>query len=332
MNDVILTECNDSTYIMILSLLSRKTVFFPSSIDINDIPVYIKAISPESKLVESNEGIKFIPGPLEGGKLKLTVDLIPDALDSLLVISPFLNEDLNLELTGITNYDENSTDLYKITYYKIFKAFQLPLFDLSIKKRGFSPLGEGTVILKTKFIRKISPINLNAIESISKIRGFVISSRIGSNIAQRMISNIKNDTSDLANTKILCIVNNRNDSGPSPGYECSILGESKNGVIYKTVNDKSVPETMAKKCCIDFLKNIKNCGIFDEKLLPNVILLMGLAEGVSDLAIGKPDEGLLGCLKLLKLFFNISYKIDKNEKIYVLTIFGCGYTNPFASM
>ncbi|ELA41495.1 uncharacterized protein VICG_01479 [Vittaforma corneae ATCC 50505] len=137
---------------------------------------------------------------------------------------------------------------------------------------------------------------------------------------------------DLANTKVLCIVNNRNDSGPSPGYECSILGESKHGVFFETVNNQDIPEIMAEKCCVGFLKSVGGGCVFDQKLLPAAVLLMGLSDGVSRLAIRSLNHKSQKVLDLLELFFKVSYKLEEHGDNQILTVIGCGYRNQFMPM
>ncbi|ELA41496.1 uncharacterized protein VICG_01480 [Vittaforma corneae ATCC 50505] len=152
--EITLVTDNSLEYALILSLLSRKPVCFTCALDVKSVPTFIKLLAPESTWKVSGDFLKFIPGPLEGGRHKLSVDRIPDALASIILLSPFLREDLQLEMSGITNHSSCSVDLFKITYYTMFRAFNLPRFDLSVKKRGFGPLGEGCVLYKTKVREK----------------------------------------------------------------------------------------------------------------------------------------------------------------------------------
>lgn len=329
MGEISLTTSDCLEYALALSMLSRKSICFACTVDISTAAEYIKVLSPSSKWVSSGDGTRFVPGQLNGGKIRAAVRNIPDVLAPAILLSPLMGSDLALELTGITNYACRSTDLFKITYYKIFTAFSLPKFELSIKKRGFEPLGGGCVVLKAKAVRKFDAVNLGDHEKIDKIRGFVITARIGSNAAQRMITTIKTDLSSMGNPKVLCIVNNKDDSGPSPGSECSVLGESKNGVYFETVSGKDTPEEMAKACCLGLLGSIRNGRVFDQKLLPDVILLMGLATGTSRLLIGKLDRRSKTVLGLLKQFLKVRYNVERDGDDKVLTVVGCGYSNIF---
>lgn len=319
-------------YAIILSLLSRKPVEFLNPVCFEaetEVLEYFKLVSPEIKYTFSDNNLQFIPGFLTGGKIRGEVGRIPMALKHLIILSPFLSENVELELSGITNCDEFSTDIFKITFFKIFRFFGIPAMDINIKRRGFAPEGKGIVTFKGSSIRFIDCVDAQAEDSLSKIRGFVITSKIGSDFAHRMIDTVKGEMSDLANTKVLCIINNREDSGPSPGYECSVLGESNNGVFYESVNDQEIPEKMAKRCCKRLLKSILKGGIFDQKLLPIVIIYMGLAKGVSHLKIGKLDKISKKVLDLLGLFFSVTYKLYTSDQGNTLTVVGCRYNNVF---
>lgn len=319
-------------YAVLFSLLSRKPVKFINSECIDDnveILKYFQILSPALQYDVRGNSIEIEPGFLIGGKIVGNACSIPSCVKLLLTISPFIAENLELELSGITNHGQQSIDIFKVSFFKIFRIFQLPSFDLSIIRRGFSPEGGGIITLKTKTIRSIDAISYSSRESLSKIRGFVITSRIGSDIAHRMIHTIKNDLSSLGNTKVLCIVNNRNDSGPSPGYECSVLAESDNGVFYQTLNNKEIPEKMAGNCCKKLLRNILKGGLFDEKLLPLIAIYMGLSKGVSTLLIGKLDKTTVRVLNLLNKFLGVTYKTSKSEEHCLLTVIGCSYKNIF---
>ncbi|KAM0680573.1 hypothetical protein GINT2_001261 [Glugoides intestinalis] len=333
MNELLVkVDSKSFQYGLILSLLTRKPatfIFETESLCSKSIPVFLKLLSPQSQYKIYRSQIEFQPSALEASKHQINVDSIPETLEPIIILSPFLNANMSLEMTGITNHSEKSVDVFKITYYMLFKAFRLPKFDISIKKRGFGPLGEGKVSFKSTAIRTINSIVLKEPEVILKIRGLVITARIGSDSANRMVNKIKTEMSDIINTKILCIINNRNDSGPSPGYECSVISESKNGFFYETVNNMELPEKMAEQSCIGMLNNLRNGCVFDLKMLPTVLLFMGLAEGISHLAVFEIDLESQKILDLLVTFFNIKYTITKKELFKIITVVGSGYQNPF---
>lgn len=156
-----------------------------------------------------------------------------------------------------------------------------------------------------------------------------VTARKGSDISTRMINTIKQEMSTLADTKVYCAVSNKNDSGPSPGYECSVYTESFNGIFYQTINNKKIPEEMVKECCFELLKEMDNGGIFDTKLYPIIFTFMSLGYGVSHLRIGEIKEETKQILDLLQIFFNIEYSYTKEEDEYILTIIGCDFINNF---
>lgn len=321
----------DLEFVLILSLLSRKRVdvALGTSTDKNLALLRVfKCISPDSRYRIAGNMLHFTPGSLVGGSTTIQVQDICSVFRPLMLLSPFLKSDIRLEIEGITNGQE-SVDLFKITLYAVFKLFGIGGFALDIKRRGFAPEGGGSVSFKIDTVRAIENIDLGEKEELYKIRGVVITSRINSEFSRRMIGEIKSQMSGLANTKVLCIVSNRNDSGPSPGYECSVVAESRHGLFFSTCNTKELPEKMAKRCCYSTLKSIRRGGIFDSKLLPCVILYMGLAKGIGRLRTGCLDLQARKVLDLLNDFFGVEYKLVKAEDDNILTVVGCGYINPF---
>jgi RNA 3'-terminal phosphate cyclase len=102
-------------YSVLLSLLSRKPVEFT---DVNctesaiEILEYFKIISPSSTYKLNNSTIIFNPEFLIGGKIKADATRIPLCLRNIITISPFLPDSIELELDGITNYDDMSVDIF----------------------------------------------------------------------------------------------------------------------------------------------------------------------------------------------------------------------------
>lgn len=327
----------DFEILIVLSLLSRSIVdivLLSKNDTVFSFLDFIKIISPDSSYSynEKSNILTFYPKACVGGKYKMSIDSnICTFLTSLILISPFIKSNIEFEFTGITN-DPQSVDVLKITFFKIYKLFNLKGFEINIKKRGFGPIGEGIVLFKEWAVKSIDNFTLLEDEQILKIRGLVITSRIGSEYSRRMIQEINERMSDLGNTKVLSIINNRNDSGPSPGFECTVMAESKNGIFYNTsVGDASIlPEILAKDSCHSMLKSMRNQGIFDYKILPYVLIYMGFAKNIGILKIGKLDSCSKRTLEYLKKFFNIEYRINMDKSL--LTIVGCGHINQFMSL
>lgn len=184
-----------------------------------------------------------------------------------------------------------------------------------------------------------------------KIRGLVITSRISSDFTQRMITKIKEEMDPISETRVSNILNNKNDSGPSPGYECSVYMGSKNCIFYHTINNsnrlydscsqdspdnnmhlislhnKISPEEMAEKCCIELLKSTRKGGIFDSKLYPLLFTLMALGTGLSVIRIGILEEPDLYILKMINEFIGVKHTIFKDGEESFMKIIGCGYIN-----
>lgn len=318
--------------IIVLSLLTRNKVEIENvkkSSPIINLLNGISALAPNLRFELSKEHLKVIPGPLLGGKKVISIQDISYFIKYIAIIAPFMRENVILDITGITN-GINSLDMIKTPLLKIYSLFKLKGLSLSISKRGFAPLGQGKAYASFEIVRRLECICLKDSEPLEKIRGLVVTSRIGSETSTRMINVIKEEMSSLSEVKVYTALSNKNDSGPSPGYECSVYTESANGIFYHTSNNnKSVPEDLAKNCCFELLKNLDGGGLFDKKLHTILFVFMALAHGVSHLRIGDIDEEDKNILDLLERFLNIEYSVRKDGDENIISIIGCDYINTF---
>lgn len=336
MTELTFNNQKDLEILICFSLLSRSS--FKITIEEEEVEKkkdflnFVKFFSPNTKYtIDDNNLLHFVPGSLMGGLLKLEVKSIPYCLKNLMIIAPFMKESLNFEMKGITN-DKESVDSFKTIFFTIFKLFNIPGFNIDVKKRGFGPIGEGVVKFKISNVRQIENIERAEECFFEKIRGLVITSRISSDYSHRMIKEIKDKLSDLGPTKVLNIVNNRSDSGPSPGYECTISAESRLSFFYYTCSstvEMASPEEMAQNCSKELLKSMSKGGLYDQKIMPFIISFMGLAKNVGSVRCGILDEKSLRVLNYLKDFFDVEHAITKEGNDNILTIIGCGYKNVF---
>lgn len=335
MKNFVLKKDENLEIIILLSLLSRTPVKIKLSIECSPNIDFLKGLNSlisNCKYTLNGKILEFTPAPLFGGKKKIVLKNIPEFIKYYSVLAPFSREDSDFNISGITNISGFSTDMMKIVIGKIFSVFKIPGFSIFISKRGFEPMGNGEIRLKYSAVRNIESISLKEQEPLEKIRGLVVTSRIGADTSTRMINTIKSEMNSLCETKVYCAVSNKNDSGPSPGYECSVYTESYNGIFYETMNNKQLPEEMAKNCCTQVLKLIDLGGLFDKKLLPIIFIFMALGHGVSHLRVGEIDDDSKEVLDILKVFFNNEYTLKKDLDEYIISIVGNNYKNSFKPM
>lgn len=320
--------------ILILSFLAKVPVTIPYSRDDEfqtDFLGFLLAISTGSESVVKNGMLNFKPGSLKGGKIKYASKNIGGLFDCIAVLGPYMKEPLRCTLMGVTHCEGYSCDMLKVVYESVLKTLGVSGSSMIIKKRGFAPSGQGLVEVRLDTIKKLNAISFKELEVYSRINGIVVTARINSNFTQRMVTTIKESLDALGNVKVSNVLCNRNDSGPSPGLECSVYIQGKVGMLYKTVGSSSTsqesPETVAKVCCSGLLVEVSKGRIFDNKLSLVIFCYMSLAWGVSYLRIGELEDEMKSMLNVLRSMLGVEYYLIKQSDGYILKIAGCGYNN-----
>lgn len=282
--------------------------------------------------------IKFIPGRLIQQTNTINTSDISSVVHILLLSGLFFEDDIDINIIGVTNHTQ-SIDSFKIIYWIIFKLLEVRGFELTIKKRGFYPDGDGLVNLKLKNYQKSKDLKkrqsdfsgfqksyfnfkLVKMEPIEKIRGMVISSRLGSDFVCRMTRVIKEKCKKhLSNVKVLNIIDNKNTSGPSPGFECTMFAETKHGIFYYMEPGSSdiSPEDLAETCIQQLLKSIDDELVMDKKLLNIVFFYMSNGIGVGQIICKAYNTHFLNFLKKV---FMIDYTILETEDYKLVKIIG----------
>jgi len=318
------TSDKNVEFLVALSLLTRTGIKSAINEDTNDIrPVLelLKFISPASKWNIKNSVLSFQPGPLLGGKHAMAIRDISKLISFLCIAGTFSMELLVLEITGVTE----EVETLQRAHSKILGWFQIDKMSVTVKKRGFSPAGEGVVLIRMDPKKKIGGIDRREEEKIAKISGLVVTSRVSADISQRIVKRIKKSLGSLGTVKVDTIVSNKTNSGPSPGYECAVYLESKNSIFYSTGVNSESPESTARMCCMEVLKELESGAAVDRKFFPLILTLMALSEGISYLRIGKSEEELLLLGKATDELLGSEHKIKDG----VLTVIGCNYSNVF---
>ena len=321
------------------SLINQKEVMVEIADD-NELNILKFFVAFNNSKIQkmTNTTIKFIPGRLVQQTTTINTLDIPCVVHILLLIGLFFEDDIDIDIVGVTNHVQ-SIDLFKIVYWFIFKLLEVRGFELSIKKRGFYPGGDGLVNLKLKnyqrskdlkkyqsdfsgFQKSYFNFKLIKMEPIDKIRGMVISSHLGSDFVCRMTRVIKEECKKyLSDVKVLNIVDNKNTSGPSPGFECSVFAETRHGIFYYMSPGSSdiSPEDLAGTCVRQLLNAINNELVIDKKLLNIVFFYMANGIGVGQVICKGYNPHFL---KFLKKVFMIDYTVLETAEYKLIKIIG----------
>ncbi|ADM11703.1 RNA 3'terminal phosphate cyclase [Encephalitozoon intestinalis ATCC 50506] len=326
-------DCEENLeLILVFSLLSKNKVRVAVEKRLKMARSFIKllrSISHGSTCSWEEGQMVFTPGSLKGGDVVARCeDEISMYIEPLLILCPFITEPLKIRFKGVTN-DKLCVDLIRIAHFGVLKRFGIKGCEIVVKKRGFGPEGKGEVIFTVDMPGKITTISLENPEKILKIRGLVLSSRVSSIPVKEMTERIKELMEDVSNTKVFSNMSNRLDSGPSPGFQCAVFAESKNGIYYSVMNGEGLtPRETATRACKDLLKSIKYGGMFDKKLLYLALSLMSLAPpSVGGLWVGKVDLDVEKILEMLKRFFGFEYEVRNTAQGHTVFGPGCGLTN-----
>ncbi|KAI4291562.1 RNA 3'-terminal phosphate cyclase-like protein [Pancytospora philotis] len=331
------TADNDEHFglLLALSLLSKKRVVVPyPAPDKRKLALvdFLQQISHDSQMVVEGQTLAFTPGALKGGRLRHSTGYVCDLLAPIAVLAPFMQEPFRCVLGGTTHDGESSADMLKVAYERVFRTFEVPEPSFEIKRRGFAPAGEGSLELRLGIVTKLRAISLKELEAYDRLGGVVVTARVNANFTQRLVSTVKQHLDALRCVKISNVLGNKNDSGPSPGFECSVYALGKRGIVYSTLGScagsDASPESVAEECCRDFLKRLDRDGVFGRRMLPVVCAYMALAWGVSYLKIGECDEDVKQLLSMLKGVLGIEYYLVKESDGCVVKIIGCGFINP----
>lgn len=320
-----------SKYIIILSMLFKKNCTIKNCSNINFLSSFLRLIckiSKNSKFIIKNNTIEFFPGKLIGGTYNFKCKYeIFEYIEPILVLVPFSDSTTIINFTGITD-KLNCIDIIKIAFFKMLEIFKIYDLSLLIKKRGFYPDGEGEVTFSCGVIREIKSINLINNDQLEKIKGLLISARVNTSYVHELSDKLKFILNDFK-VHTTHNVYNRNDSGPSPGYQCTLFSECKTGIFYNTEDgNTNLPEITAKNGAKKFLMSINKGGCFDFKMTNTILILMALSSSdISKIKIAKLNDSNKELLKIIKNFTNFQYKIVKNKSEYIFVCSGIGYVN-----
>ncbi|KAF7682937.1 RNA 3'-terminal phosphate cyclase-like protein [Astathelohania contejeani] len=322
-------------YTVIFSLLSGKeiqirnvkeTLFLKSFLGL------IKLITANTSYHYSNGILDFMPGVITGGEIKYLCSNInmSSYIVPLLILAPFTRIPLQLTLTGITNGSGLSIDVVRLVHLRILKMFNIENIELRINKRGFAPEGKGEIYLSVGNVNKLPAIECIP-DQLVKIRGIAISSHINSFAVKTIAEIVKEELSDLcSNIKIYSDVSNKNESGPSPGYQAVLFAEGKNTIYYSETigSPNSTPKETAINAIKLLLKSIDKSRSFDHKIQYFVFSFMALTTtDPSKVVIKRLSSMDKNILESLNRFFNFSYSIERRGEELVFISLGTGFSN-----
>ncbi|VDN55369.1 unnamed protein product [Dracunculus medinensis] len=282
-------------------------------------------------------------------------------LEPLLMIAPFCKHPLRIQLNGVTNTpDELSVDTIRASWLPVFRKFVPTDEQLDIKNhllklekifqiisRGLKPDGGGTIIFTAPIVRVLRPVQCEKMGKICKIRGIAYVCKVSPSLAHRMIESAKRALYGfIADVYITLDQRKGTNGGNSPGYGIIITAETTEGVVFHgeaaskpkgESGEPIIPEDIGTLAANNLLNEIYS--VHTSQALASTFMAL-VDKDVSKFLFGPLSNYCIHCLRHLKHFFGIIFKIDdwwmlkkeqkkssgSDEKAF-LTCVGIGYSN-----
>lgn len=363
-NLLIYEGCNFFRQRVLLSTLSGRSIkilklrFKENDPGVKDFEVnlmkLIEKISKGAsiKFSESATTMIYHPGMLDGGKIEHECSVerpISYYLEFLAILAPFMKHALEVKLTGVTNMkEEPSIDVLIYSMLPILKKFLGTDEGLEIKinKRGSAPDGGGEVFFQCPNRQKLRPIQFVDPGKIKRIRGVSWATRVSPQDCRRLTDSSKEIISDLIHDIFITSDHRKGvTSGKSPGFGLTLVAESTNGVFYcgehqssarGSSEGPSLPEDVGKQAAINLLIEVSKGGCVSSDFQSMACILMVLGDkDVSRLEMGPLNNYTVNCLRHIRDFFGVIFKIDVTERnlndkkteTCLLTCTGVGFKN-----
>ena len=289
---------------------------------------------------ESGTIVRFKPGTITGGRA-LTHDCgtsrsIGYFLEDLLYLAPFAKKPVQITLTGITNDDlDLSVDVIRTVSLPLLAHFGIEEgLELRVTRRGCPPNGGGEVFFSCPTVRHLTPVQLLDVGKIKRIRGISYGARVSPQTINRVVDAARGLLNQFLPDVYLYSDHFRGrESGLSPGFGLSLVGESTTGCrvsVELAANPGTAPEDLGIQCAQLFAEEVSRGGCVDTSHQTLMFMLMTLCpEDVSRVRVGQLSPYSIRFLRTLYEFFGLKFKITPDPESMTVTLAcqGIGYVN-----
>lgn len=304
--------------------------------------------------------VSFRPGMITGGTVNVdcgTDRCLSYFLEPLILLSPFCKLAMTIKLKGVTNAPgELSVDGIKASWLKVYNKFVLndEKLDIKIQGRGLKPEGGGVVIFTAPIVKTLRPVKRQQVGKVCKIRGQAYVTKVTPSLAYRMIDAAKKAMHGYISDVFISVDQRKGDAGgSSPGYGLFLTAETTEGVIYQAEavsrpkgeqGNPILPEDIGIEAGHALLQQIYMGGALDSSSQVLASTFMTLCpKDVSHFLYGPLPMYSVHCLRHLKQFFEVEFKMEDYQKIRkdedaadlrtgsldkaMITAVGVGYSN-----
>eukprot|EP00947_MAST-08B_sp_MAST-8B-sp1_P004605 g4605.t1 len=292
------------------------------------------------RINETGTELRFTPGVVVGGRITHDCGLQRSMgyfLECIIPLAIFAKKAVHLTLTGITNDDMDLTvDTLRTTTLPLLRHFGVSGdIQLQIKKRGAPPSGGGEVIFVCPIVKQLEPIHLVEEGFVKRVRGVAYATRVSPQTSNRMVEAARGVLNAfLPDVHIFTDHYKGTESGNSPGFGLSLVAKTTEDCLISAECTASkggtLPEDIGRQAALMLCQEVANRGCVDTSNQSLCLLLMVLGpEDVSKIRLGKLSPYTIVCLRQLRDFFGVTFKIapDPKTKTIFLSCLGIGFKN-----
>eukprot|EP01085_Mycamoeba_gemmipara_P004969 Mycagemm_TRINITY_DN10691_c0_g1::TRINITY_DN10691_c0_g1_i1::g.4969::m.4969 type:complete len:356 gc:universal TRINITY_DN10691_c0_g1_i1:1080-13(-) len=283
--------------------------------------------------------VSYKPGSITGGLI--THDCgktrgIGYFLEGIIPMAPFSKAPFALTLTGITSTEEDiSVDVLRTVCIPLLQKVGLADdLQLKVNRRGAHPEGGGQVFFKCPVTRHLSPLTMVDEGKVARVRGVCYVTRMSPATANRVVDGARSVLQDWSEDVFIYVEHPKGaEGGLSSGFGLSLVAESSTGCFLSAEGIGSagqLPEELGQRVARLLLAEVAQGGCIDTAMQSIPLTLMALnTEDLSKLRVGKLSPYSIECLRLLREFFGITFKVDADaeSRTVLLSCLGIGFQN-----
>ncbi|KAL3869113.1 hypothetical protein ACJMK2_041838 [Sinanodonta woodiana] len=239
-----------------------------------------------------------------------------------------------LQLRGGTNAEmAPQIDFYTMVFKPIAEKFGMK-FDCDIRRRGYYPKGGGEVIIKTYPLKIIKPVTMLDRGNVTRIYGRafvagVIPMRVSHEMARSAEEVIKESFPDVP-IRIEAVKEPQDKAfGNGTGIIC--VAETDTGCLlsWAVLGKKGIPaEKVGREAGEMLLNQLCHGGCIDDFIQDQVIILMALASGTSQIRCGPISLHTETVIHIARILTKAKFEIKQiSATQHIIECTGIGFQN-----
>ncbi|MEM2760898.1 MAG: RNA 3'-terminal phosphate cyclase [Nitrososphaerales archaeon] len=292
---------------------------------------HVKAINAVASLCDAqtenvkvgSNNIKFVPGEMHGGSIKIdvgTAGSITLILQAVIPAASLSGKYVEIELKGGTDVRWSPTiDYLRFVVRAAFGMVGID-FDIDVLRRGYYPVGGGIVKATIRSCKKPRTINLT---TVPKIEPKIVSvcSSLPAHVAQRQIAYA---LTKLQKANIACNSYSTSlEQSSSAGSSILVYSVSNYGPFIggDAIGERGKrAEDVGADAAEKFLEAYNSGAPIDKYLADMIVLPLSFTDGKSTLMTNQASQHLLTNLYVISKIVGCKYDVSKVDGNYLVTI------------